>query len=308
MKKRRNFTEVLLILLTVLVFLAVFTVILALIYPSATKNIIADISQGSESNQGGPIGVMGQVVKRAAEGFNARIAPAVNWIGKRIADLLSRKKPGGTIVENEEPPIKVADCTGCHKKLFDQRANSNIYVDHRLHEAADIDCRKCHLNTKHPKPRVVKQAACIDCHEQSQASTACADCHPPGSILDSAVIPQEKTDEFLHNASVSTKSLVPHNFGRPDPAWLKGEGDAPCSNCHEVPEFCNKCHLVFHDEIPDWPLVHGGRLLRQEYVMNVCWTCHSATWCAGNCHLSPGVVRKGAYLELPAVPLETYIR
>jgi len=311
MKQGKGFTEVILVLLTVLVLLAVFTVLLALIYPSATKNIISDISQSYESNHGGPIGFMGDVVKRAGDGFNARVAPAINWVGKRLADIFGRKKFGGTIVENHVgPPIKTKDCTGCHEheKLFERKAYANIYIDHRLHDAADISCRRCHLNTKHPKPRVVKQEVCIDCHKKTRASTDCSSCHPPGSILDSAVIPQVKTDEFLHGSQVSAKSLVPHNFGTPDPQWLKGQGDPPCLNCHDVPEFCNKCHLVFHNKISNWRLVHGPRLLKQEYVMNVCWTCHNATWCAGNCHINAGIQRSGPYLELPKVPLDTYIR
>lgn len=311
MKRGRGFSEVILVLLTVLVLLAVFAVLLALIYPNATKNIIADVSQTYESNRGGPVGFMGRVARQAGEGFNARVAPAVKWVGKRLADLLGRKKPGGTIVQDHVgPPITSKDCIGCHEheKLFEQKAGGNIYIDHRLHDAADVGCRRCHLNTKHPKPRVVKEEVCLDCHKKDQASTACSSCHPPGSILSSGVIPQEKTDEFLHGSQVSAGSLVPHNFGSPEPQWLKGEGDVPCRNCHDVPEFCNTCHLVFHDKIANWRLVHGARLLRQEYVMNVCWTCHNATWCAGNCHVNTGVQRSGPYLDLPEVPLDTYIR
>lgn len=308
MKQGRGFTEVVLVLLTVLVLLAVFAVLLALIYPNATKNIIADISQSYETNRGGPVGFMGDLAKRAAEGFNARFVPAVKWVGSRLANLFERKKPGDVAVQPRlGPPIRVEDCTGCHKKLFDQRANSNIYVDHRLHEAQDIDCRKCHLNTKHPNPRVVKEEVCVGCHKTARASTACAGCHPPGSILSAKVIPQAQTDEFLHGSQVSAKTLVPHNFGTPDPQWLKGQGDPPCRNCHEVPGFCNTCHLVFHNKISNWRQVHGPRLLKQEYVMNVCWTCHSATWCAGNCHINSGIQRSGPYLELPQVPLSTYI-
>ena len=307
--KKRGFTEIILVLLTVLVFLAVFTVLLALIYPTAAKNIIADVSQSYESDHGGPVGVMGKIAKRGADGFNARVVPAFRWIGKRLADIFGRKKV--VVVGNRQgPDFKAKDCVKgeCHQALFDQKAFAHIYIDHRLHEASDVKCRKCHLDTKHPKPHTIKQDGCLDCHRRQAASTGCLSCHPPGSILNDAVIPAQETKDFLHGSVVSSKSLLPAHFGAPDPGWLKGEGDPPCRNCHQVPEFCNRCHLVFHNKIPNWRLVHGPRLLKQEYVMNVCWTCHNATWCAGNCHINQGVKRSGPYLDLPQVPLETYIR
>ncbi len=308
-KRRSGVTEVLLVLLTVLVMLAVFAVLLALVYPEAAREIVTDLSQSLQQSGGNndrPT-IIGQVAGRAGQGYEGRIAPAARSIGNRLKSIFTRevkserkkKKPA------EGPPIDPNECIGCHEHedLFDLKAINNIYIDHRIHDAAAVKCPVCHLSTDHPKPKTVDQKVCRSCHQKEKAPTDCRACHTPGSILDDAVVSTEKTEHFLSGSRVRTKSLVPHRFGEPDPAWLKGEGDIPCANCHTVPDFCNVCHLAFHKTVPDWMFVHGPRILQLKYAAQACWTCHNPTWCAGNCHVNVGVKRSGRYLDLPSTGL-----
>lgn len=310
--KRRDFTEILLVVLTVLVLLAVFAVVLAVIYPKAAREIMSDVSPAVESGEGGPVPAFTTLRRRAGEGYTVRIAPRVGW----VADTLSSIFSGEEEEQNEEqkkkkklgPVFAANTCqTGCHEheSLFDQRAFGNVYIDHRLHDAADVSCRECHfdINHKDKTPKPVKQSTCINCHKKVKATTECDSCHPPGSLLDKEIVTSEKTQEFLAGSSAGSNSLVPASFGTPRKEWLEGKGEVPCRQCHDVPRFCNQCHLVFHNRVEDWVMQHGAKVLRMEYTVNGCWQCHDGNWCAGNCHKNQGVQRSRSYLPVPKLSL-----
>ncbi len=312
-RKRKDFTEILLVVLTVLVLLAVFAVVLAILNPDAAQDILSDSSSTFESGEGGPIPAFTTLRVRAGEGYTVRIAPRVRWIADTLSSLFSGEEEGSEPGKKKPKlgPVFAADTcqTGCHvhEDLFDQRAFGNVYVDHRLHDAADVSCRECHFDIEHndKTPKPVTQATCINCHKKVKATTECDSCHPPGSLLDKEIVTSEKTEEFLAGSTARVKSLVPANFGTPRVEWLEGKGDVPCRQCHDVPRFCNQCHLVFHNRIADWPMTHGAKVLRMEYTINGCWQCHDSTWCAGNCHKNRGLQRSRSYLPVPRRPLRT---
>lgn len=322
-RKKRDFTEILLVVLTIVVLLAVFAVVLALVYPQAASEIVIDSSRSFDAGSQGPGAFFKHISKRASEGYSVRVAPTFKYIADVFASLFSGREDKK---EKKHKPARGPAFTdrkclrGCHEheKLFERRAFSGLYVDHTLHDAADVRCPECHLEIEHePKPKRVTMTACIKCHKKVGATQACGGCHTPGSILDDS--PQAaagggrssggefddaKIQEFLQGATSRSRSLVPPDFGAPKHEWLQNEGDIPCRSCHPVPLFCNSCHLVFHNKIPDWLQVHGPRIFRQEYVIPACWSCHDANWCSGNCHINLGPTRSKPYQRVPLVPLD----
>lgn len=298
-----GFLEILIILLVILVLLSIFVVVLAMIYPAVTQQLLTELRQDVGSNRSWPIVTVSKIGKRAAAGFNARIRPAADF----IISLFSRKRVEEREKRAESEPASNIDfkscVTGsCHPGLYDRVSFNNIYMNHRLHKANSIDCSVCHKR-EHPKPSKAKQSTCLDCHRKVKAVVACSGCHTPGSILSDDVNIQSKED-FLAGVTASHKVLVPTSFEHP-----VGDANGPCKNCHEVPTFCNRCHLVFHKEIPDWVPTHGRKLLGGLYVMNVCWTCHNANWCGTTCHSNaPSRTRRTTpSLQLPPLPLENYV-
>ena len=306
-KKSRRFglMEVFLVLLIAIVILAIFALVLALMYPDATTTITRDVREAANSGKSPTLAFAKSVIERAGENIDLRIKPFADAVIKRFASIGTMFR-GKSTKDEVAKDFKAGDCLGCHEDLFEQRGFANILVDHRVHAALEIECSECHEDTKHPKPKNIAKKTCVNCHERSGMAADCGICHAAGSILSNEIIPKEKTQEFLAGSVVAANSIMPPSFGSPDPKWLAGEGDPPCRKCHEVPDFCNKCHLVFHNRISDWKKKHGARLLRQEYVMNVCWTCHNANWCAGTCHANL-LKRRESFRTLPHVSLESYL-
>lgn len=308
--RKFDLLEVVLAVLTLFVVLMILATIMALAYPDVTSSIISDMRQRAGGGDSAVFALFSQLRERLVDGFKFRVAPftrrTVDLVNKNVEDIRKALRPTPKVFA-----FKAADCLKCHKKLFEERTFAHIYVDHRLHDSLDIACADCHSDTKHPKPKPVAQAVCIDCHKDQRASTNCATCHPPGSIKE--VIAKGKTQEFLAGRS-GGKSLVEPTFAVPDRAWLehssqsKGADEVPCNSCHDSLEFCNTCHMVFHDKLAGWRQNHGPRLLRREYTQNSCWSCHSATWCADTCHAVPGNVRRREFRPAPMVPLKDYLR
>ncbi|MDP1808871.1 MAG: cytochrome c3 family protein [Actinomycetota bacterium] len=309
--QRFDFLEFLLAILSILVIVAILATVLALAYPDVTASIVADIRQSAQDGRSPVLVALSKIGERLSGGFNYRIKPFIRKADKWFAKLRRPSTPRARVVQTFKPK----DCdSGCHAKLFDQPATAHVYVEHRLHEALEVPCSSCHTYVKHPKPRRVAQKVCIDCHKKTKASIACDTCHPPGSILAAGVIPEAKTKEFMAGRTATLKALIGPEFAAPNREWLADTGhenDAnrgPCRNCHEVPDFCNTCHLVFHDKEPNWRNVHGPRILKKEYLPNGCWTCHNPSWCANTCHSGVGRQRRKAFLPAPIVPLEDYVQ
>jgi hypothetical protein len=309
--RKFDFLEIVLALLTVVVVLAIVTTVMALAYPDVTASVVRDVRQKVDQGDSPIVALTSRVGKRFADGLDYRVRPFVTETVEKIG-IKIKENGNGRRPAKVASAFKAQECLTCHNKLFEERAVTNLYVDHRVHESLDIGCADCHSDTKHPKPKPVDKQICVDCHEARGAETGCDSCHPPGSIKE--VVAEAKTDEFLRGRSLQQKSLTRGTFVAPDRAWLdhSGEGKAGqgglCADCHLTPEFCNRCHLVFHDKLANWTRTHGSKLLALEYAQTGCWRCHSSTWCAAACHSRPELTRRKNFIRAPLTPLADYVR
>lgn len=309
--------EIALIILIILITALVLAVFVALVYPEETAVFMTQIREAGGNGESPFWAAFKSIGTRMRRGFEYRIAPLFTGAVKSFSN--SRKSR-----VTEAPQITARDCLPCHRGLFDHKALNNLYVDHQVHEAAEVGCNQCHIATAsgrtkgngkkpaaHSLAGTIKEKQCLNCHQRRELSNDCPTCHPPGSILAKGIVSDDKLSDFLAGRETAKKSLVPGGFSRPDRAWLQGGGDSPCAKCHNVPETCNRCHFIFHDKLPDWRATHGPRLLKREYAQTVCWQCHNANWCADTCHANlkdPGGPRRSHFNEdVPNVPVENYL-
>lgn len=304
MKRRRRrrgwgFLEIILLFLTVLVLLALLTITLAILYPNSARQASNELGQNirpivkdiSNAN----------IYKRARDGFNYRIKPffqsLIGMFSKSRRPPEVEKKPS----LEEAAKIDFTKCVDCHGYLYATMVTSRVISAHLIHKAEGISCFVCHQDATHPKPQRIAESTCLRCHQKVKSDKKCSFCHSPGSLL--ALVPKEKKVKFFEVSTVKTKDLRPPEFGDPIEG-LKGNPGVACAQCHEVPTFCNRCHLVFHKQLPDWVPTHGGKLLGGTYVMNTCWACHNANWCAATCHANaPNRQRRSSIWPLPYLPL-----
>jgi len=302
--RRIGLPEVILILLILLVTMALVVVLLALAYPKTAQSILIEFKQSLKENGGGAFGFINLVGQRLSDSFNYRILPAVRAVGR----LFARQPAAKPRSEAKGAQFQTKDCYNCHRDLFTQKASSHLYVNHRLHDAAGLPCGTCHLTTKHPQPKTISETDCQNCHKKQRLTLGCQGCHPPGSVNSKGVIAPAKYDQFFAvRATASLKTLGPKQFGNPNHNWLLGQDNPPCAQCHNVPDFCNRCHLVFHNKEPNWRNVHGPRILQRFYDLQGCFQCHNTGWCATACHPSPTKTRQRRVFDLPKIPLEQFL-
>lgn len=294
--------DILIFITALFVLLALFIGIMVVSFPDASKGVLADVKAAIAPYVGGkPTAISTEVASRAKDGFEFRIKPMAAW----IAGVFAPKQTTASKAEQRAASVDFSRCLSCHKDLFERPAFNRIYLDHRLHQAAAVDCATCHLDSKHPRPATVKQSTCIACHKNNHVAVNCKSCHAPGSLLGGDVIPVSDTEQFLAGRTSSTKVLVPQGFEHP-----VAEGSAPCKQCHDYPEFCNRCHsmkvygVVGSPHASNWIPTHGPRIiLKQEFAINGCWNCHSSNFCASACHPNPGRQRLSPHWKLPQLEL-----
>jgi hypothetical protein len=304
--RKFDFLEIVLALLTAIVILAIITTIMALAYPDVTASIVHDVRQRVDQGDSPLTAVGSKLGQRFADGFNYRVGPFIKQTAEKVRLTASEVRNGERKAE-VKLSFKAEECLTCHQELFEERAIANLYVDHRIHESLEIGCAECHSDIEHPKPKTVGKKVCVDCHEARGMASACLSCHPPGSIGE--VVSATKTAEFLKGRSLQAGSLIKGTFAVPDRAWLDhssdtkaGQGGA-CAACHATQEFCNTCHLVFHNRLSGWNQTHGPKILSREYTLTGCWSCHSSYWCAAVCHAVPAGQRQRNFYSPPLVPL-----
>jgi len=265
MMKRLESLDIILIALIILILLVVFTFAIALAFPQATQRILKDLRARAQAILGPeflarPPAFLEAVQKRAGEGFKYRIKPfflrGINFFYHPYSTMLSRLKAER---ERREKELAFKKCLSCHKDLFKRTALRSIYIDHLVHKRKGVSCEKCHIEIKHPQPPRPKERLCLDCHQKVGAPDKCKDCHAPGSIFHSAIVAPEKTAQFMGERVLI--SLVPPGFER-------GRSEA-CGKCHEIKNFCDRCHLVFHKDDPNWRPTHGPRIMKGELMMRV---------------------------------------
>jgi hypothetical protein len=190
-----------------------------------------------------------------------------------------------------DPP---ASCNYCHPG-FDPTVQitpapidlptPNLKFNHKVHVDRKIECTTCHgkmrdvtLATRMQLPKMV---TCLDCHDGSQASSACTTCHlerAPGRLqlafASGALRPMQGNPfgldhgprfEFNHGTRASTDrqtcmqchaesecqqchnslqkplSIHPNDYITTHP--LQARIDSPrCEGCHRLQSFCAACH------------------------------------------------------------------
>ncbi len=311
LKKRNksfNLVDLLTVLVLFIIAFMILVVVLAIVYPQAAKNIAKTVLSPS-GNFGKAVA---QIADRATDGFNYRVQPMVSDFREAFEDKTGKKKSGEEAVAKKavaKKPLAKIDtkaCIECHPDLFQKKASNHIYTNHQTHEALQIECGVCHINDKHPRPGIVEEKTCIDCHIDNQASTDCKTCHTPGSILDDRLISQAKTAEFLGATVADKKVLVPEGFEHP-----VDYNNQPCNQCHEVPEFCFGCHISAGGSGVQSPhdnrfiSSHGSDILNRRGLTIVgCKDCHNTLLCAAACHINPDRQRMSPKWPLPRLELE----
>lgn len=83
-------------------------------------------------------------------------------------------------------------CHTCHTQMPEQAIPSRrvyklpdfVFFSHARHIAAKTECATCHGDVKTQDRieihRSTRMAACVDCHKERQAATACNVCHELG--------------------------------------------------------------------------------------------------------------------------------
>lgn len=295
-------TEILLIVLSVVLVVLTFLVAIVIMYPKAGDRAVRNIRDSFEEAFGYDIQEKAtdffvKIGERAKAGWEKRV--------KRIPESLTRfykVSPGDRKKQEKEKLVEIKDeefnkCSKCHKDFVDRLVFNKIYLDHRLHEAEEIRCDECHIDISHkPKPDPVRENICVSCHKDTKIAklSECSVCHAPGSIYSGGIIDKSRLSKFA--ASKNVKLLMPGGFEH-------GKTPQKCNNCHDLPDFCNDCHLVFHDKISSWTTIHGANILSGKYNIKGCKECHRSTWCSKKCHPNPGRQAREAILPLPIVPL-----
>lgn len=320
MKRSIGFLEIMLAALTLVVVVFLFTLAIAVLSPQATERTLIQVRQTLQSYLGPSFDVASKtftgVTDRALDGYDYRIRPVPERVKNVVSGREERRKADEEAAKQEEEFKKCLSCHE-HENLFDRTAIDTIFIDHKVHDDEGIGCDRCHANTSHDPPAVPSEQTCLDCHEDQKGrdgfsfavakedqAAECTFCHAPGSIIE--VVPKEYISHFLDQRSAHTKALgTPHAYT--DPSKTDPEKLGVCFNCHR-PSFCNACHLVFHNTIPEWIPNHGPSILRGVYSTRGCWQCHSANWCATKCHANSGRQRTTPFLNVPNIPLETMLR
>lgn len=303
MKKRFDWLQILLFFLGGLLAVLVFFAVIIIAFPVTGERAVANFRDSFEH----AIGYDPQekatefflaIGTRARAGWEKRIVQIpkkLSSIGKKVESKSVRQ------LDEEKLTVEFNECGKCHKDYMERSVFKGIYMNHRKHFAQNVKCYDCHKENTHPNPQKVQEEDCKSCHKKNgdiKLVGECSACHTPGSIFNDVRGDTISTQKFL--ASRKVNSLMPSGFQH-------GKTEA-CKNCHETPEFCNKCHLVFHDKLPDWLQIHGPNILASKYQVAGCRQCHKQTWCATKCHKNPGRSRMEGNRELPRIPIDSYIR
>lgn len=302
MRKRKiEFLDFLILIIALLILLAILSVVLIVAFPEAAKSTANNLQSRLSPIVSRPAKVFSNLAHRGEAGYSFRIEPLLKSISGAGAGKKKEKLSPGSGVD-------FSDCGECHDDLFDHKGSGHIYIDHRIHQAQDIECGECHSSGHKQaagkgKVSAVSESTCLKCHKQDKESGNCKKCHMPGSLL-KAVAP-EQTEKFFAGRETNKKVLVPVGFEHP-----VGDNSKPCRQCHDYPEFCTRCHamrapnIVSGPHANNWIPTHGMRILRGELTTKGCWQCHNSNLCAGACHPNPGRQRGiGPKWRLPDLEL-----
>lgn len=163
--------------------------------------------------------------------------------------------------------LSAAACLRCHAEVNDTTTEGNgLRIRHRTC-AVGGTCDGCHAATAHGDAsrwkRTASMEACVGCHLDTKAATACDTCHK-----------LRTTTERLKARPWATT----HSTGWSD---SHGLGELRyCRTCHPT-EFCVKCHKVALPHDAEFPKRHGADALRAD---STCSTCHDRAQFCDSCH------------------------
>lgn len=159
------------------------------------------------------------------------------------------------------PPTS-ASCEHCHVELVTTSPKGDLIIPHRAHvDVLRLPCVKCHAFLVHEKSPEGKHtppmAACLTCHDGTQAKSSCVTCHTAKAAPDS-----HKAADWLvvHPAQQQT-------------------GD--CATCHGwTKDWCADCHARRPpSHTTKWRSTHALAVK----VSRNCENCHTADFCV-RCH------------------------
>jgi len=286
MRKRKiEFVDFLILIIALLILLAILSVVLVVAFPEAAKGTANNLRARISPVISRPAKVFSNLSQRGEAGYNYRVKPLLKAVSDAGAGKKREKLSPGSGVD-------FSGCVKCHDDLFDRIGSNHIYIDHRIHQAQDLECGKCHSGGHEKsggkgKVPAVPESTCLKCHQADKKTGNCKKCHMPGSLLKG--IAKAKTDQFFAERTVNKKVLVPVGFEHP-----VGDRSKPCRQCHNYPDFCTRCHAMKtpnivsapHDN--NWIPTHGMRILRGELTTKGCWQCHNSNLCSAACHPNPG--------------------
>jgi hypothetical protein len=153
-------------------------------------------------------------------------------------------------------------CSNCHIELRTVSPSGDLNIPHRAHVTVlKLECVRCHaylVHEKSPEGRhTPTMAACLTCHDGTQAKNACATCH---------------TAKAAPASHRSSDWVVVH-------AQKQAGGD--CAKCHKWRvDWCAECHSRRpRSHAGKWRTAHGDKV----NVRRNCETCHEARFCV-RCH------------------------
>lgn len=303
MKKRFDFLEIILFILGGLLAILVFISVIVIAFPASGDRAVRNFKDSFEHAFGYDPEVKTtnfflSIGNRAKQGWEKRVLQIPEKLSFTIKSVKKQPIPE---IDEEKLAEEFNECKKCHKDYLERPVFKGIYFNHRKHLAAEVKCYDCHKDNTHPKPQKVEKSVCINCHKKLddvRLTQECSVCHTPGSVFNNVKGDTPSTQTFFKSRKLN--SIMPQGFAH-------GKTEA-CKNCHDTPEFCNKCHLVFHDKLPNWLQIHGPNILARKYHVAGCKQCHKQTWCATKCHANSGRAREEGTRILPTVSIDGYIR
>ena len=191
-------------------------------------------------------------------------AGLLRFAGKAIPAFYSQLLEGPKPTNLLSTPSRAA-CQKCHTSYRQVSANGDLLIPHKAHvEVLGVKCATCHKDLVHSSNsrgyNSPEMSMCLaQCHDGTQATKQCADCHTRKHVPDSH---RKKNWLQVHSAMAGTTD---------------------CGACHAwSPDFCKECHSKR-------PKAHVGNWKKNHAVPakargdKGCLVCHDKKFCK-ECH------------------------
>lgn len=205
-------------------------------------------------------------------------------------------------------------CYNCHPEVKTETLRGKIKVSHKEFLNENGNCLYCHQGVAHKINGYYYAGPsmnyCLECHDDSQASSECNTCHP-GRKKEVLSLSLEAYGKFhpdnylsIHGAEKTDKCMICHennfcskchvfiknlNIDLPHPSswiythWEKTDKNniSACYACHSKNK-CDACHGIQMPHPDNFLKIHAAA--SREYGTDRCLKCHDSKACS-NCHL-----------------------